>query len=147
MEYLIIYVYKNLSSTFLCKFKMCFLVMAFTSVYCIVNLMVSFHRLPAFFLAIAFWYLVMSPRWEFLLFPLMIFDVVHAAVVAGFNCIVVKVLLNLWHCENCFVISWRNIFVMFVDTNFLKGRLNRIIFGFHFFGLSDLLLAYFKSKW
>ena len=50
-----------------------------------------------------------------------------------------------WILGKCFVTNWRNVYATLLETDLLRGRLNHIMFCFHIFCFSDLLLVYFRS--
>ena len=97
------------------------------------------------FSVIAFWCLVTWLRCDFFILCLNDFWHIIYEIVADFNSIPVDVLWRLWLLEKDFVTNWGNVFEWFVQTDLLGFRLNDIMFRFHVFGFSDLVLVYFKS--
>ena len=61
------------------------------------------------------------------------------------NVLQLKILKSLQLLGKCFAISRSNALETFVETDLLKGGLKYIMFCFHDFGFSDLLLVNFKS--
>ena len=97
-----------------------------------------FNWIFGYFSPIAFWCLVKWFRCDFFIISLVDFWHIAYAAVANFNCIAVENILKF--VASCFLINWRNVFELFIETDLLEAGFNDIVLHFYVFGFSDTLL-------